>query len=78
MVCYQRALDLLEDVTDRSAQATVLAHLGDAYHATGDPAMARTAWQQALEILDELHDVGADEVRSRLGEQPSPALPSVS
>ena len=78
LACYQRALDLLEEVRDRSAHATVLAHLGDAYRSTGDQAMARTAWQQALDIFDELHDLGADEVRSRLGEQPSQALPGVS
>jgi tetratricopeptide (TPR) repeat protein len=78
MACYRRALDLLEEVSDRSEQGSVLARLGDAYGAVGDHAMARAAWQQALDIFDELHDVSADEVRSRLGQQPGPALPSAS
>lgn len=34
--------------------ADALAHLGDALHAAGHLAAARDAWQQAVEILDEL------------------------
>jgi hypothetical protein len=43
-----------------------MAHLGDAHRATGDLPSARRAWQEALEIIDELHlpdDLG---VRGRI------------
>jgi len=33
--------------------------------------------RRALAILEELHDLGAEEVRSRLGAKPGPAVPSV-
>jgi hypothetical protein len=38
--------------------------------------MAKAVWRQAKAILEELHDLGADEVRSRLGAAPGPAVPS--
>ena len=41
---------------------------GDAQRANGDVPAARAAWQQALAILDEVHDPGADEVRGKLRE----------
>ena len=56
-------------------------HLGDAYHASGEPALARDAWQTALAILEELHHADADQVRNRLlGEGPPKpgAVPSPS
>jgi predicted negative regulator of RcsB-dependent stress response len=53
-------------VSDRSEQAGVLTRLGDAHRALGDRAAAREAWQQALAVLDDLHDPGAAEVESRL------------
>ena len=34
-------------------------------------------WWRALAILEGLHDLGAAEVRARLGAKPSPAVPSV-
>jgi predicted negative regulator of RcsB-dependent stress response len=46
----------------------VLTRLGDAHQALGDRAAAREAWQQALAVLDELHDPGAAQVESRLDE----------
>ena len=33
----------------------MLVHLGDAYHAAGDPEQARQAWQEALAILEDLN-----------------------
>jgi tetratricopeptide (TPR) repeat protein len=39
------------------SQATDYDHLGDARHAAGDTTQARHAWQQALDILDQLGDV---------------------
>ena len=64
--CYRRALGLLLQVSDRSEQAGVLTRLGDAHRALGDRAAAREAWQQALAVLDDLHDPDAAEVESRL------------
>ncbi len=32
--------------------------------------MAKAVWRRAKAILEELHDLGADEVRSRLGAAP--------
>ena len=55
----------------------MLARLGDIYSAVGNKAMAKAVWRRALAILEELHDLGADEVRSRLGIAPGPAVPSV-
>jgi hypothetical protein len=39
--------------------------------------MEEAGWRRALAILEELHDLGAEEVRSRLGTQPGTAVPSV-
>jgi hypothetical protein len=43
-----------------------LTHLGDTYHASGDPEAARHAWQQALEILDDMHHPDASDARTKL------------
>ncbi len=52
-------------------QTTMLVHLGDAYHASGEPELARDAWQTALSILEELNHADAEQVRNRLlGEVP--------
>jgi predicted negative regulator of RcsB-dependent stress response len=40
--------------------------LGDAHHEAGDPAAARHAWQQAPNILDDLHHTDAAQVRDKL------------
>lgn len=44
---------------------------------TGYADAALAVWRRALAILEELHDFGAEEVRSRLGAKPGPAAPSV-
>ena len=61
----------------RAAQSEVLARLGDIDSAVGNKAMAKAVWRRALAILEELHDLGADEVRSRLGIAPGSPVPSV-
>jgi hypothetical protein len=48
---------------------------GDKAMAKGDKAMAKIVWR-APAILEELHDLGTDEVRSRLGAAPGPKAPS--
>lgn len=52
---YQQAIDIHRMIGSRLGLAEVLDHLGDVGHAAGDPAKARTAWEEALAILDELH-----------------------
>jgi len=43
--------------------------------AAGNKAMAKAVWRRALAILEELHDLGANRVRSRLCAAPGPAVP---
>jgi hypothetical protein len=45
----------------------VLARPGDTYRSIGNKAMAKAMRRRAVAILEELHDLGAEEVRSRLG-----------
>jgi DNA-binding SARP family transcriptional activator len=63
---YQRALALTRRVHAPEAQAKVLAHLGDAHHAAGDPQQARNAWHQALTILVDLNHPDAEKVSAKL------------
>jgi tetratricopeptide (TPR) repeat protein len=63
---YQQALALAREQGDRYVQVEVLIHLGDSHDASGQPPAARQAWQQALDILDDLDHPRADEVRARL------------
>ncbi len=62
--CYQRALSL--KAGDRFSEAGTLTRLGHTRQAAGELAQAREAWQQALEILEELHHPDADQVRAKL------------
>jgi hypothetical protein len=64
--CYQRALGLLQGSINRHGRATILTNLGDAHRAADDLDAARSAWRQALTILDELNHPDADRVRARL------------
>ena len=66
--CCQRALDLHRETGNRWGVAEALGHLGDARHAAGDPEVARTAWEEALAILDDMHHPDADQIRAKLGE----------
>jgi tetratricopeptide (TPR) repeat protein/transcriptional regulator with XRE-family HTH domain len=64
--CYQNALRLIRELGDRLNEAQFLTHLGDARHANIDQQAALDAWQQALDILDDLHHPDADQVRAKL------------
>lgn len=55
-----------ERVGSRLDEAEVLDHLGDARAAAGAPDAARTAWSEALAILEPLGYAGAATVRSKL------------
>ena len=50
----------------RDGEAEALDHLGDAHQRAGNRAAARVAWQRALDILDDLGQPRADEVRRKL------------
>ncbi|HCT78865.1 MAG TPA: hypothetical protein DGT23_20355 [Micromonosporaceae bacterium] len=63
---YLRALELYRGHDDRYYEADTLDHLGDAYRAAADAVAARAAWEQALEILDQLGHTDAARVRVKL------------
>ncbi|MFJ8689867.1 ATP-binding protein [Micromonospora wenchangensis] len=70
--CYRHALALWRETGERYYESVTLMHLGDSHRATADTAAARTAWQQALDVLDRLGHPDAAQVRQRLDET-SPA-----
>ena len=72
ITCYEHALDLLRDLGDRYHEAVVFTGLGDTHRAAGDPDAARTAWQHAVDILDELDHPDADAVRTKLKDCSAP------
>lgn len=49
-------------------EATALTNLGDAHHSAGNHDAARTAWQHALDILDDLDHPTAERVRVKVSE----------
>jgi tetratricopeptide (TPR) repeat protein len=63
---YLRALALHREFGDRFHEADTLSHLGDTRDAAGELTEARDAWQQALDILDDLQHPGAEKVRAQL------------
>jgi len=74
--CYQQALALVGDWTTpvtRRLVATVLTDLGNACQAAADPPGAARAWQQALQILDDLRLPDSLGVHAKLGQVSSPA-----
>lgn len=69
ITCYQRAIEILhlpEGGWHGIVEATVLNHLGDAYHSTGRPAVARGMWRDALDIYTLRDMPEADEIRHKL------------
>lgn len=72
--CYQRALSISRKLADRRNEASALTHLGDACQASGERERAREAWQQALEILNELQQPDASKVRAKLADTDSQVL----
>jgi tetratricopeptide (TPR) repeat protein/transcriptional regulator with XRE-family HTH domain len=66
IACYRRALRLFQKLGDRHQQADTLARLGDTYRAARQPDHARDAWQQALDILTDLHHPSVGDIRTRL------------
>jgi tetratricopeptide (TPR) repeat protein len=74
---FECALGLCREYGDRSSEAEILTHVGDARHAAGELPQARQAWQQALAIYDDVQHPGADKVRAKLAASlpPAPGLP---
>src|SRR5262249_19308650 len=79
--CYQRAIDLSRERTDRYNEAAGLDTLGDVHHSAGDTGAARRAWTQALHILDLIGHPDSDLVRAKLhphggrpGKPPAPGV----
>jgi tetratricopeptide (TPR) repeat protein len=64
--CYQRSVELYRQLGHRTYEADKLSDLGDAQHAAGDHDAARTSWERAAAILDELDHPGAEMVRAKL------------
>jgi DNA-binding SARP family transcriptional activator/DNA-binding XRE family transcriptional regulator len=64
--CSRHALALFQRRGDLFEEASLLVHLGDNQHATGELAAARQTWAQALTILDDLHHPDAEAVRAKL------------
>jgi tetratricopeptide (TPR) repeat protein len=63
---FEFALALCHDRGDRSGEAAILTHIGNARHAASELPKARRAWQRALAIYDDLQHPRADEVRAKL------------
>jgi tetratricopeptide (TPR) repeat protein len=66
IACFQQALKMYRNLGARYGEADALTHLGDTQHATGDHDAARTTWQHALDILEELDHSNAEQVRAKL------------
>lgn len=66
--CYQNALRIFRELEDRLNQAELLDRIGDAYNTAESSCQAEDAWQQALDILDDLQRPEADQVRAKLEE----------
>jgi DNA-binding SARP family transcriptional activator/tetratricopeptide (TPR) repeat protein len=75
--CLHTALGLIEGLQPGYYKTIWLVHLGDAYHAAGEPGQARLAWQEALDILEDLKHTDAPQVRARLDGAAPPAPGSV-
>jgi DNA-binding SARP family transcriptional activator len=63
---YTASLRLFREVDDLNGIAETLDHLADTHRAAGDEPAARAAWQEALELLDQLQHPGAGSVRDKL------------
>jgi tetratricopeptide (TPR) repeat protein len=78
--CLRTALNIIDGLRTGYYETTMLVHLGDAYHASGEAVLARQSWQDALDILEGLNHSDADQVRARLhGEEPpGPGVPAAA
>ena len=63
---YGQALGAYADIDDRYCRANTLIRLGETHQASGNLQAARDNWQQAAEILEDLHHHDGEAVRVRL------------
>ena len=66
--CYSQAVEAFHEIGDRFHEAGSAIGLGDAQLDAGDPAAARTSWEQALAILESIPHQDAAQARSRLAQ----------
>jgi hypothetical protein len=64
---HRLSIEAHREIGSRAGQAVVSGRLGDAYAAAGDPDASRDPWRYALEVLDELGHLDADDLRTKLG-----------
>jgi hypothetical protein len=64
--CYRRALELFRTLGGRHAEASTLVHLGASHHAAGDPDAARSVWQDARDVLEDVDEHAAKQIRAQL------------
>jgi len=57
---YEHALDTYADIGERYYRAHTLIRLGETRQASGNPRAARDHWQQAAQLLDDLHHPDAE------------------
>jgi tetratricopeptide (TPR) repeat protein len=65
---YRHAIATFAQLGDQVNQATTLINLGDSLISADNPAGARDAWTQALDLLAGLDDAAAAKVRARLSD----------
>jgi len=76
--CYQQALALIHELNNALARALMilmLTELGDTRQAAGDLPAAAEAWQQALQVLDDMGWPDLAGVGARLEQLGLPSLP---
>ncbi|MFF3326357.1 BTAD domain-containing putative transcriptional regulator [Streptomyces sp. NPDC002889] len=64
--CFLRAVELYRELGDHYLEADTLSHIAGTRRAAGDRDAARTAWQQAVAILEEFDHPDAEQVRESL------------
>lgn len=70
IICYNRALDVLDPVGYTQEQARASVGLGNCLHQVGDEVRARTEWERANTLFSGIGDPQADEVAARLNRCP--------
>jgi tetratricopeptide (TPR) repeat protein len=63
---FRECVERTRELGDRFYESQALIGLGDASRDAGDAATARAAWQEALDILEQLNHPTAPEVRAKL------------
>jgi tetratricopeptide (TPR) repeat protein len=67
--CYRRSHELFTAAGDRFGRALALTHLGDVLADGGAAGPSRSAWADALRILDDLGHPDAADVRAKLADR---------